>query len=55
MGTYQAVQEEEEAASANTLSTVLSIFSFLAACGVVAVQIMTSNIWTEGEFGKLFE
>lgn len=43
MATFQA--EDEEDAGSDTMSTVLSIFGFLAACGVLAFQCMTISIW----------
>jgi hypothetical protein len=55
MATFKSADDDEESSSSDTLTTVLSIFGFLAACGVVAIQYMTSTIWTEGVIGKLFE
>ena len=43
MATIQS--EEEEDAGSDTLTTVLSIFGFLAACGVLGFQCMTMSIW----------
>lgn len=43
MATLQS--EEEEDAGSDTLTTVLSIFGFLAACGVLGYQCMTMSIW----------
>jgi hypothetical protein len=43
MATLQS--EEEEDAGSDTLTTVLSIFGFLAACGVLAFQCMTVSVW----------
>ena len=51
MATFQTDDEEEE--KPQTLITVLSIFGFLAACGVLAFQCMSISIW-EG-WDKLFE
>ena len=51
MATFQSEEEEEE--KPQTLITVLSIFGFLAACGVLAFQCMSISIW-EG-WDKLFE
>ena len=51
MATFQSEDEEEE--KPQTLITVLSIFGFLAACGVLAFQCMSISIW-EG-WDKLFE
>jgi hypothetical protein len=36
---------EEDEAGSDTMTTVLSIFGFLAACGVLAYQCMTVSIW----------
>jgi hypothetical protein len=47
MATFQA--EEEEESGSDTLTTVLSIFGFLAACGVLAFQCMTINVWNGWE------
>jgi hypothetical protein len=55
MPTFKSAEDDEEDSSSSTLSTVLSVCGFLAACGVVAVQYMTSTIWTDGTIGKLFE
>jgi hypothetical protein len=53
MATIQA--EDDEDAGSDTMSTVLSIFGFLAACGVIAFQIMTYKIWaTESIMQDLF-
>jgi hypothetical protein len=49
MATLQTEYEEE---GSDTVTTVLSIFGFLAACGVLAFQCMTVNLW-EG-WDKLF-
>ena len=49
MATLQSEDEEE---GSDTVTTVLSIFGFLAACGVLAFQCMTVNLW-EG-WDKLF-
>jgi hypothetical protein len=49
MATFQAEEDEE---GPDTASTVLSIFGFLAACGVLAFQCMSVNLW-EG-WDKLF-
>jgi hypothetical protein len=43
MPTIQSGDEED--AESDTLTTVLSIFGFLAACGVLAYQCMTISIW----------
>jgi hypothetical protein len=43
MPTLQSDDEEE--GGSDTLTTVLSIFGFLAACGVLAFQCMTVSIW----------
>jgi hypothetical protein len=51
MATFKSEDEEEEGGS-DTISTVLSIFGFLAACAVLAFQCMTINVW-EG-WDKLF-
>ena len=50
MATLQSEDEEE---GSDTVTTVLSIFGFLAACGVVAFQWQTMNLW-DG-WGKLFQ
>jgi hypothetical protein len=43
MATFQA--EDEEDAGSDTMTTVLSIFGFLAACAVLAFQCMTISLW----------
>ena len=43
MATFQG--EDEDEGGSDTLSTVLSIFGFLAACGVLAFQCMTVTVW----------
>jgi hypothetical protein len=42
MATFQGEEEEEKP---DTLAVVLSIFGFLAACGVLYFQSQTVNIW----------
>jgi hypothetical protein len=37
--------EEEEVAEDDTMTTVLSIFGFVAACGVLVFQCMSIGIW----------
>ena len=41
----KVTNEEEEDAGSETLTTVLSIFGFLAACAVLAFQCMTVTVW----------
>jgi hypothetical protein len=48
MATFQA-EEEEEDAGPSTMTTVLSIFGFLAACAVLAFQCMTVSVWNGWE------
>jgi hypothetical protein len=50
MATFQS--EDDDDGGNDTVTTVLSIFGFLAACGVLAFQCMTVNLW-EG-WDKLF-
>jgi hypothetical protein len=52
MATFKSEDEEEQEGGSDTISTVLSIFGFLAACAVLAFQCMTINVW-EG-WDKLF-
>jgi hypothetical protein len=43
MATLQSA--EDDGSESDTLTTLMSIFGFLAACGVLYFQCMTTSIW----------
>lgn len=47
--------DDEEEATVDTVSVVLSILGFVAAIAVLGFQIMTANIWVEGEWDRLIQ
>lgn len=48
-------EDDEEEAGVDTVAVILSILGFVAAIAVLGFQIMTANIWVEGEWDRLIQ
>ena len=53
--TIRTADDDDSSSGGGGLLTGLSVVSMVAALVILGVQLATSSIWVNGEWGKLFE